>query len=177
MITREELIEIGLYNKPHGVSGEISATIDCEFNVLSNFSCLISEIDGIFVPFFVNACRTKTSQTVLLQIEGISSELDAALLVNKLIYVKKVEFDKLSENFETDEMPTDYFIGYKVLINNDLIGKIVDIDDATANVLFKIECDKNRRELLIPAVEDFIVDIDTDAKVMTIEVPAELLDL
>lgn len=177
MITREELIEIGIYNKPHGVNGEISATIDCELNVLSQFSCLVSEIDGIFVPFFVDSCRTKTTQTVLLQIDGINSEVDASLLVNKIIFVKKAEFDELAKNFETDEMPIDYFIGYKVVINKSLIGKIVDVDDSTANVLFKIECDNDNRILLIPAVEDFIEDIDTDTREMAIDAPDELLDL
>lgn len=47
MITRDELIEIGVYNKPHGVNGEISATIDCELDIISQFSCLVSDIDGI----------------------------------------------------------------------------------------------------------------------------------
>ena len=30
MITRDELVEIGIFNKPHGVEGEISATFDCD---------------------------------------------------------------------------------------------------------------------------------------------------
>ena len=61
MITREELIAIGHYNKTHGVAGEISATIDVDMSLLESLSCLVSDLDGIFVPFFVNACRPKTN--------------------------------------------------------------------------------------------------------------------
>ena len=48
MITREELIAIGHYNKPHGVAGELSATVDVEIDVLGALSCLVSEMDGIY---------------------------------------------------------------------------------------------------------------------------------
>ena len=70
MITREELIAIGHYNKPHGVAGEISATIDVDADALRELSCLVSEVDGIYVPFFINSCRSKSSETVLLTIDG-----------------------------------------------------------------------------------------------------------
>ena len=59
MILRDELIAIGRYNKPHGVAGEISATIDVDIDTLKELSCLVSDIDGIFVPFFVNSCRPR----------------------------------------------------------------------------------------------------------------------
>lgn len=175
MITRDELIEIGVYNKPHGVNGEISATIDCELDILSQFSCLFSDIDGIFVPFFVSSKRGKTAQTVLLQIDGINNESEATLLVNKTIFVKKNEFDKLAKDYDSDEMPIDYFIGYKAIINEDTVGEIVDVDDSTANVLFRIEVDD--KELLVPAVDEFVVDIDTENETIKLDVPTELLDL
>ena len=151
MITRDELIEIGVYNKPHGVNGEISATIDCELDILSQFSCLVSDIDGI------------------------NNESEATLLVNKTIFVKKNEFDKLAKDYDSDEMPIDYFIGYKAIINENTVGEIVDVDDSTANVLFRIEVDD--KELLVPAVDEFVVDIDTENETIELDVPTELLNL
>ena len=58
MIRRDELIQIGQFNKPHGIEGEITASVNYDFDDLSAFSCLIVEIDGIFVPFFVTNVRT-----------------------------------------------------------------------------------------------------------------------
>ena len=74
-----------------------------------------------------------------------------------------------------DEMPIDYFIGYKAIINEDTVGEIVDVDDSTANVLFRIEVDD--KELLVPAVDEFVVDIDTENETIELDVPTELLDL
>ena len=50
---KDEVFKIGIFNKPHGVKGEISFTftddifdrVECEYLV-----CLL---DGIFVPFFI----------------------------------------------------------------------------------------------------------------------------
>ena len=91
MITREEIIEIGIFNKAHGVKGEISATIDCEIDVFRKFSCIVVEIDGIFVPFFAESIRPKSQETVLLNIDGFDSDVAVKILVNKTIYVLKAE--------------------------------------------------------------------------------------
>lgn len=112
---------------------------------------------------------------MLLQIDGINNESEATLLVNKTIFVKKNEFDKLAKDYDSDEMPIDYFIGYKAIINEDTVGEIVDVDDSTANVLFRIEVDD--KELLVPAVDEFVVDIDTENETIELDVPTELLDL
>ena len=90
MITRDELIAIGHYNKPHGVAGELSATVDVDLEVLRGLSCLVSDIDGIFVPFFVNAIRPKSVDTMLLTIDGIENEKEAARLVNRDIWISSL---------------------------------------------------------------------------------------
>jgi len=107
MITREELIAIGHFNKPHGVNGEISASIEIEVEVLKGLSCLVSEIDGIFVPFFVNACRPKSQETVLLMIDGMDNEQDVASLVNHEIFALKRDYRQESIDADADGYPLD----------------------------------------------------------------------
>ncbi|MGM9803588.1 MAG: ribosome maturation factor RimM [Muribaculaceae bacterium] len=177
MITREELIEIGIFNKPHGVKGEISATIDCEPDNFARFSCLVVDVNGIFVPFFCNEMRTKSVDSVLLTIDGIDSDKDVKLLVNKTIYVLKKEYNELSNSQDCDQLPIDYFIGFVVKDEQgEELGEIVDIDDTTQNVLFIIESTDNE-EFSIPAVEDLIIDIDEDNKVMVMSLPEGILDI
>ena len=62
MITADQLIEIGRYNKAHGINGEISATFDCDTMAVGELSALVSPMDGIFVPFFVNGIRPKNNE-------------------------------------------------------------------------------------------------------------------
>ena len=112
MILREELIEIGIYNKSHGIAGEISASFLCELGYVASFSCLVTEIEGIFVPFFVESSRGKGSNSLLLKLEGINDEVGAKQMTNKPIYVKKSEYEALQAEQDCDEMPIDFFIGY-----------------------------------------------------------------
>ena len=56
-----------------------------------------------------------------------------------------------------------------------MLGKIVSIDDSTENVLFEVEY--NGRLLLIPAVDEFVCEIDEDNRKLYLNIPDGLLDL
>ena len=170
MITIDQLTEIGCYNKTHGINGEISATFNCDTLLVGELSALISQMDGIFVPFFTTNIRPKTNDTLLLQIEGINTDTQAKKLVNCPIFALTKDMP------EQDEVYCDYFIGY-TLIDSEAgeIGKIIDIDDTTENALFIV--DYNGQNLYIPISEDFIINIDEDAKIIEMELPEGLLSL
>ncbi len=176
MILRDQLIAIGQYNKPHGVTGELSATIDVDIDVLQSLSCLVSDVDGIFVPFFVKACRPKTAETVLLTIDGIGNEREAARLVNREIFALKEEFRRESEDADADGYPLDFFIGFTLNdADGNMVGEIVDVDENTENAIFIV--DRQGDEVLVPATDDLIVEFDTDKRIMVMDLPQGLLDL
>lgn len=176
MITRDELVAIGRYNKTHGVNGEISAMVDCDAETLTRFTCLVSDIDGIFVPFFIGQFRNKSASAVLLTIDGINNENEASFLVNKLIYVLKQEYSEITHDAHCDDYPVDYFIGFNVYYKGRELGTITDVEDSTANVLFKVD-NGGKHQYLLPAVEDFIIDIDMDDKKLYMDFPEELIHL
>lgn len=173
MITRDEIIAIGKFNKTHGINGEISATINTPDVVLDECSCIVCDINGIFVPFFIKESRYKSQDTLLLTIEEINNEHEAAMLVNKDIYVKRSEYGEALE--DEDQVPIDFFVGFKAIVNG-MNGSIVDIDDSTANILFVIETNDGK-QVLIPAVEEFIANFNSKDRIIKLEVPNELLEL
>ena len=176
MITRDELILIGRYNKPHGVVGEISATVDVPADALDGLSCLVSDMDGIYVPFFVSACRTKGAQTVLLSIDGINDEREASMLVNHDIYALKRDYVQASDDADADGYPLDYFVGYELRdADGTVVGKIIDVDEQTENALFIIDHDGS--QLMVPACDDLIVEFDEEASVMVMDLPKGIMDL
>ena len=176
MITRDELIAIGHYNKPHGVAGELSATVDVELEVLSGLSCLVSDIDGIFVPFFVNAIRPKSGDTVLLTIDGIENEKEVARLVNRDIYALKRDYQQESIDADADGYPLDFFIGFELRDSDgSRVGEITDVDEQTENAIFVV--DRDGSEIMVPATDDLIVEFDVDNKLMVMDLPEGLLDL
>ena len=176
MITRDELIAIGRYNKPHGVAGEISATIYVDMDTLQGLSCLVTDIDGIFVPFFVNACRPKSQETVLLTIDGIDNEKEVSRLVNHDIYALKRDYRQESLDSDADGFPLDYFIGFELHDSDgERVGEITDVDEQTENAIFIV--DREGAELMVPATDELIVEFDLDKKVMVMDLPQGLLDL
>ena len=176
MITREEIISIGHFNKAHGVAGEISATLDVDFEVLDGISCLVSDMDGIFVPFFINSCRPKTHDTVLLMMDGIDNEKEAAKLVNREIYALKRDYEQVSEEADADGYPLDYFVGFDLQDSDGTrVGEITDVDESTENAIFIVT--REDSELMVPANDDLIVEFDLDKRVMVMDLPQGLLDL
>lgn len=176
MIKREEIVEIGSLNKPHGINGEINASIDSGIQ-LTELRCIILDIDGIFVPFFIEALRTKGTDSYLLTIDGVENEDAAMALSKKTIYALKDDCPNLGILEDNDGMYAEDFIGFTAVDDNDtLIGKIVDIDESTENILFIIErTDGN--SIYIPVADEFIIDIDIDRNMVTMSLPDGLIDL
>ena len=181
MITRDQLIEVGHFNKAHGVNGEINAAMLIDVDLVPQLSCLVCDMDGIFVPFFVEGFRHKGVASLLLSIDGFNSERDVAALVGKDIFALKRDYDELvqdnaGDDGYCDELPLDYFIGFTMTDHDLRVGEIVDVDDATDNVLFVVRGDDGST-LTVPAVDDLIASVDLESQVIDMDLPEGLLTI
>ena len=70
----------------------------------------------------------------------------------------------------------DFFVGFKVF-DKELgsLGEIEAVDESTMNVLFFIN--KDGKEIILPAHEEFIVDLNKKDRIITVELPDGLIDL
>lgn len=59
---------------------------------------------------------------------------------------------------------------------NRLIGTVKSVDYSTVNTLFNVET-PDGKEIMIPASEDFIIDVDTERHIIVVDLPEGLLDL
>ena len=73
MIRLEEIAPIGVFGKTHGIKGEINLELNIDFD-LEDTPYIIVDIDGIFVPFFIDDYRYKTDPTALILFEDITTE-------------------------------------------------------------------------------------------------------
>ena len=96
------------------------------------------------------------------------------MLVNSNVYIEKAHQEELGD----DEVSLHYFIGFQIIDseNEEIIGTIIDIDDNTENWLFIVE-KVNGEEVMIPAHEEFITDIQQEKKIMSMDLPLGLLEL
>lgn len=173
MITRDSLIEIGQFAKPHGINGELTATIDYEGLDTTELRCIFCDIEGIPVPFFVESERPKGS-SVLLTVEGISNERQAAMLSLKPIFALREDLD-IDDN-ETDGWYAESLKGYTVKEDDTTIGTITDIDTSTLNYLFIVER-PDGSTVRIPIADEFVTHIDEKNHTVGMTLPDGLLDL
>lgn len=190
MILRTELKEIGKLQRPHGINGEINVQSRLDADELASLRCVVLEIDGIFVPFFISASRPKSSQTSLLSIDGISSEAEAAKLCPAPLYalrddIRRLEATDSEREEDSDDEGDDGegfyaedLIGYTVESDDGLLrGEIVDLDDSTDNYLFIVR-DQDGRRLLLPVADgSMIEEVDTQRHHLLLSLPKGLLDL
>lgn len=175
MISKEQLIQIGHSLKPHGVKGEITIMLD--IHDISLLSCIIMCIDGIFVPFFIESVRSRSKESVLVKFFDINSDIEVNEFSGKEIFALKGDIPDFNEDSDSDIMYAEDFIGYILYNANHIkIGEIIDYDDSTENALFIIK-KNNGEELLLPIVDEFIIDINTDKKTVVMDFPEELLSL
>lgn len=172
MILKSSVFPIGQVNKPHGVNGEMSFSFTSDIFDREDIPYFVFEIQGILVPFFLEEYRFKGSTTGLLKLEGVTTEEQARGFYGLTIYLPK----KFLEKVETAEIELDYFAGFSLVdAEKGLLGVISEVDQTTENVLFVIPTKDD--ELLIPAGEEYIEDIDHDKKIIYVKLPEGLLDL
>lgn len=172
MIKREEVYKIGIFNKPHGIHGELQFTFSDDIFDRVEAEYIICLLDGILVPFFIEEYRFRSDTTALMKLEGIDTAERARMFTNVEVYFPI----KHAKQVAPDELTWNYFVGFRMEeIHHGHLGEVTDVDDSTLNTLFIV--DRQGEELLIPAQEDFIVDIDQQHKVITVDLPQGLLNL
>lgn len=174
MIRQEEVFKIGKIGKPHGVKGEVSLMFEDDVFDRVDADYLVLLIDGILVPFFFEEYRFKSDETALVKFCDIDTKEQAQELTGCDVYFSR----KLSEDGRED-MSLNEAENFKLLdANNDnsLIGTVKSVDYSTINTLFNVET-PDGKEIMIPASEDFIVDIDTEKHFIVVDLPEGLLDL
>jgi 16S rRNA processing protein RimM len=169
MIKLEEVYKIGKLGKVHGVKGEISFLFDDDVFDRVDADYLILDIDGIFVPFFIEEYRFKSDSNALMKFDGIDTMERARELTGCDVYFPR----KMSEADE-GHLSLAEIIGYSLIDaqTRKEVGKIAAIDDSTINLLFELEDGK-----LIPAPEELITNVDTKNHQIEIKLPEGILEL
>ena len=172
MIKKEEVYKIGIFNKPHGIHGELQFTFTDDIFDRADCDYLVCQLDGIFVPFFIEEYRFRSDSTALVKLEGVDTAERARMFTNVDVYFPVEHVDEA----EAGELSWNFFIGFRMEdVHHGLLGEVVDVDTTTVNTLFVVK--QEGEELLVPAQEEFILGIDQEKKLLTVELPEGLLDL
>ncbi|GHT30126.1 ribosome maturation factor RimM [Bacteroidia bacterium] len=176
MIKKEDVFKIGTFAKPHGIKGEIGLVTEYDLTGDSDDPYLVCEIEGILVPFFIESCRTKTSTVVLVKLATLDTEEAVRALANQDAYYPLDALGGEEEEEGDLDVAWDILAGYSLIDEkHGELGEITDVDESTINILLQI--DHQGEELLIPAVEEWVVSVDHRKKHLKVSIPEGLLEL
>ena len=170
----KNFLRIGKIISLHGIKGEVKVfptTDDIKrFDDLKTF--YISDLEDAIDSTFQNQKEYEAigvkyiKNTCILKISGFDSIEDSTKLVGKNIYVSREKAVKLSSN--------EYFIidliGIDCYLKDEFLGKVKDVMTTKANSILVI--DYQKKDLLVPMVQNFIESIDIKnsiVKISTIE--------
>ena len=152
-------IEIGKIVTAVGIKGEV------KFYSFSDDPMKLAEIEYIYVGknktrYDVEKVRSPKGNTVALKLIGIDTRNDAELLKDKLCYIDESMLADLDEG----EYYIKDLIGLEVFDakDNSLVGVLDDVIQNTAQDIYLIKTEEGS-EILVPAVKEFIKDIDVVA--------------
>ena len=190
MIQENEVIVLGTCTRTHGRRGELHIVSDNDLlSVADDPQFLLFRLDQILTPFRLTEWREKGANAYIVSLDGITTEEQAARLCGNPVYLLRRD---LTDNPDEPVLLWQDLIGYEVIDaerspdetggaasaeegligqkKERVIGKIKSVDDSTLNTLFLLEND-----VVIPAHEDFITSIDSDAHQLHVSLPSGLL--
>ena len=161
MISPQEIVSIGRITRLHGKKGELQCLLsnDLLYDAAPSFVILCS--DGLLVPFRLSEWRDKGAESVLLSLQGVSSEEQAVRLVGSEVFLLRRDCVPAGgANDDTEMLVWQDLAGYRLLdAQGEDMGRIVSVDETTANTLCKTD-----KDMLFPLHEDLIQRLDTDKK-------------
>jgi len=169
MIQENEVILLGTCTRTHGRRGELHIISDNDLlSVADDPQFLLFRLNQILTPFRLLEWREKGANAYIISLDGIDTEEKAQRLCGTQAFLLRRD---LSDNPDEPLLTWQDLIGYEV-IDEALgsLGQIKNVDDSTLNTLFLLE-----NNAVIPAHEDFITSIDSDARQLRVSLPSGLL--
>ena len=174
MIKQDDIFRIGRIGKPHGVKGEVAMHFSDDIFYRTDADYVILDIDGTFVPFFFEEYRFRTDETVLVKFSDIDTTDDARRLTGCDVYFER----RLAPSDDEHQLSWAEIIDYEVMDGGKSkpIGKVKSVDTSTINTLLEVTT-PDGTDVLIPAVDSIIDNIDRLKRIIFVTLPEGLLDI
>lgn len=165
-IARKDFIAAGTVDKTHGTKGELRITLSID-KPFKEWAFL--EIQGKPVPFYIESIQPTFDDGALLRLQDIDSVEKASGYIGYTLLAPRGKRKK--EVYAEDD-----FTGFK-LIDEKLgeIGEVEALEEYPNQLLIKTRF--NGEEVLIPAVEAFIREINEEEQIIYLQLPEGLLEI
>ena len=163
---KPDLQYLGEFIKLFSFKGEIILYSDNTISLIENLDTIFIDIDGAFVPFQIKKSKSHKKNIFRVLLEGISSESEAKDLLKKSAYINKLENQDNINNIVDN---------FNVYNKNEYLGIVISTINKTGQTI--IEVKMKEKIVLIPFVDEFIVEINYDLNKIDMILPDGLLDI
>ena len=169
------LVVLGRLMKPHGIKGAIRVEYYAESPELLEKPLMLRA--GRFAPRPIRIREWSLwKDQLILTLEGVDDRTQAEQMRGQELLIDASFLPEADD----DEPYLRDLLGLTVkLENGDVVGELEDIDFPAGQEMWVIRAPESEGgyEVLLPAVPEFVLDIDLDAEVVTIAPPEGLLEL
>jgi len=165
-------ILLGRITKLSGYEGAVAVKLEKIFTEnIPQMESVFLEIDGRPVPFFISEMEYNGADILKLSFDGYNSIEKVSEFAGCRVFLTG------SSNAGNQNSDTQNIIGYLVFDHeNREIGSISDIIANNGQWLLNI-ISPDRKHILIPFHEHFIIRIDKKKKIIVMDIPEGLLEL
>jgi 16S rRNA processing protein RimM len=163
---KPDLQYLGEFIKLFSFKGEIILYSDNTISIIENLDTIFIDIEGAFVPFQIKKSKSHKKNIFRVLLEGISSESEAKDFLKKSVYINKLENQNNINNIVDN---------FNIYNNNEYLGIVVSTINKTGQTIVEVKMSK--KTVLIPFVDEFIVEINYEEKKIQMILPEGLLDI
>lgn len=170
---KKDCFYLGKIAKKFSFKGEVLIYLDTdEPQLYTELESVFVDINGRLIPFFIEKAVIHKDKFLRTQFEDVTSEAEADELIGGEIYLPLEMLPKLEGNkFYYHEV--EGFTAIDQRIGN--FGNIKRILDNGIQALFEIE--KDEATILVPVIDEFIVEVNREQKIILFNTPEGLIDL
>ena len=157
---KEQYLEVGKVTNVHGLMGEVrvqpwadSPDFLCQFKTLY--------VDKAHWPIRVERARVHKNM-VILKLEGVTDVNGALAMRNAVLYIDRKDANLPEGSFFLADL-----MNMEVRdTQGNVLGKIADVLTLPANNVYVVR--GGEREIMIPAVDQFVKEVNVDEGYMTV---------
>lgn len=171
-------VQVGYLGKPHGLKGQLKLVLEHYLKDTEDIA-----LNSLFIgdenkplPYFITAIEHTSGFNYLVQFESMNDRNAAMALSNKKVFVPDSQFDEYFEEDLSTRSQFEFLIGFSLV--DDELGDIGIIEDVMLlNSQDTAQLTYQDVEVLIPLVDDYIVNIDEEEKRILVSLPNGLLEV